>query len=169
MSCCLCYSRTVGCSTPPQSSCPEGNCLKVPHLLVGSSDSIGPCNEDGVILFAGTGLDTTLCGLTVPTYMILSHSDIFTDVSITSTGIYFTSTTDVTTASTGIIEYAVSCGQYAATATATIILKNLCASVICSSTQACNKCTGLCEAVTIDLAGTRPDSETEENTSGFDI
>lgn len=141
--CCLCYPRVCS-SPPPTSSCPNGNCLYIPHLLVGSEDSVGPCNEEGLIPFAGTGINTTLCGVTVPSYIILSHSPIFTDVSINSTGISFTTTTAIEEASVGVIEYGVSCGQYSSIATATIIIKNLCAGTLCGSTQTCNKCTGLC-------------------------
>ena len=147
MSCCLCYPRVLGCSTPPKSACPDGNCLRVPHLLVGSDDSVGPCGEEGLVPFANTGLDTTLCGLLPPTFTILSYSDIFEDVSITSTGIYFTTTSATSEDPVGIIEYGVSCGQYAATATVTIILKNLCVGVLCATNQLCNRCTGVCAGV----------------------
>jgi hypothetical protein len=142
--CCLCYPKVCG---PKKPKCPSGNCLYIPHLLVGSENSVGPCNETGFIPFVDTGIDTTLCGATPPIYTILSHSNIFTNVSIDSTGINFTTTTSIEEASVGVITYAVSCGANASTATATIILKNLCASVICPAGQFCEKCTGVCEDV----------------------
>lgn len=148
--CCLCYGRVCNPPTPP--ACPSGNCLLIPHLLVGSEDSVGPCDEAGLIPFEGTGINTTLCGVTVPSYIILSHSNIFTSVSINSTGISFTTTTAIESASVGVITYAVSCGQYSSIATATIIIKNLCAGVICGSTQECDKCTGDCEDIPGSLA-----------------
>lgn len=147
MSCCLCYPKVCTPSTPPK--CPSGNCLYIPHLLVGSSDSVGPCNETGFIPFADTGIDTTLCGNTTPTYSILDKSNIFTNVTINSTGITFTTTTTIEEASMGVITYAVACGNYASTATVTIIIKNLCASVLCGATQLCDKCTGDC----VDIEG----------------
>lgn len=151
MSCCLCYP-TVCSPTTPTSKCPDGNCLRIPHLLVGSDNSVGPCGETGFIPFAGTGIKTTLCGTTTPTYTILSNSSIFTNVTIDSTGITFTTTSAVSQDSFGVIEYAVSCGKYASTATATIILKNLCASVVCPATQICDRCTGTCVDIDGDIA-----------------
>lgn len=158
--CCLCYPQV--CSPSKPKTCFSGNCLYIPHLLVGSDDSVGPCNEEGLIPFADTGIDTTLCGNVAPTYTILSHPNIFTNVSINSTGISFTTTTAIEEASVGVITYAVSCSGYASTATATIILKNLCASVICPSGQLCAKCTGDCE----DIAGSLTVSGSVLGTAG---
>ena len=146
MSCCLCYP-TVCAPTNPPPKCPDGKCLRIPHLLVGSDNSVGPCGETGLIPFQGTGINTSICGSNTPTYTIISKSNIFTNVSINSTGITFTTTSAVSEDSVGIIEYAVACGQYSSIASATIILKNLCASVICGPTQECNRCTGNCEDI----------------------
>ncbi len=143
--CCLCYPTVCSPTTPKK--CPTGNCLYVPHLLVGSDNSVGPCEEEGLIPFEDTGIDTTLCGNTAPVYTILSHSQIFKNVTINSTGINFTTTIAIEEASVGIISYSVSCGKYASTATVTIILKQLCASVICSAGTYCDKCTGTCEDI----------------------
>ncbi len=151
MSCCLCYP-TVCTTTPPTSKCPDGNCLRVPHLLVGAENSVGPCGETGFIPFSGTGLKTTLCGSTTPTFTIVSKSDIFTNVTINSTGITFTTTNAVSNDSFGVIEYSVSCAGYASIASATIILKNLCVGVICPATQICDKCTGTCVDIDGDIA-----------------
>lgn len=150
MSCCLCYP-TVCTHTPPTPKCPDGNCLRIPHLLVGADNSVGPCGETGLIPFADTGINTSLCGLNPPTYTILSASNIFTNVSINSTGITFTTAATESNDSFGVIEYAVSCGKYASTATATIILKNLCASVICPTNQTCDRCTGNCVDIDGDI------------------
>lgn len=143
MSCCTCYAKS--CSPkPPKSKCPTGNCLHLPHLLLGSGDSVGPCNETAFVPFEGTGIDTTLCGLATPVFTILSSSDVFKDVSITSSGITFTSVNDISNSNFGMIEYAVTCGKYSSMATLTVVFKNLCASVICGPTKECDKCTGNC-------------------------
>lgn len=149
--CCLCYPQVVGCSSTPTSKCPDGNCLRLPHLLIGSEDSVGPCGETGFIPFAGTGIDTTLCGSTTPVYSIQSHSNIFTNVTINSTGITFTTTEANGFASAGLIEYSVKCGKYASISTVTIIIKNLCASSLCPDSEYCDKCTGDCESKTGDI------------------
>lgn len=145
--CCLCYPQVCAPSKP--KTCFSGNCLYVPHLLVGPTNSVGPCDETGLIPFEGTGLDTALCGNVAPTFTILSHSNIFKDVSINSTGITFTTTTSIEEASVGVIEYGVSCSGYASVASATIIIKNLCAGVLCGHGKHCNKCTGTC----VDVPG----------------
>lgn len=156
--CCLCYPSVTGCSTTPTPTCPDGNCLRVPHLLVGAANSVGPCGETGLIPFADTGLSTSLCDdiNTTPVFSIVSHSDIFTNVTINSTGITFTTTEDNGFQSAGLIKYRVKCGIYASEGTATIIIKNPCSGSACDQYETCNKCTGECEPI---------DSEVQINTS----
>lgn len=156
--CCLCYPSVTGCSTTPTPSCPDGNCLRIPHLLVGAEDSVGPCGETGFIPFEDTGLSTTLCSdiNTTPVFSIVSHSEIFTNVSVNSTGITFTTTETNGFKSAGLIKYKVKCGIYSSTGTATIIIKNPCSGTACGQYQTCNKCTGVCEPI---------DSEVQINTS----
>jgi hypothetical protein len=50
-----------------------------------------------------------------------------------------------------------------------IYLKDICKGVLCGDGERCNQCTGDCDDILIDLAGTRPIIPTEVNTSGFDI
>ena len=147
MSCCLCYPKVTGCSSTSTPKCPSGNCLVLPHLLVGSEVSVGPCGEQGFIPFEDTGLKTELCGLATPQFKIISYAPIFEDVSINSSGITFTTTQATSNASAGVIQYAVTCGKYGEYATATIILKNLCAGKICDANEFCDKCTGNCEPI----------------------
>ena len=152
MSCHLCFPNVIGPpNPPPKPLCNNADCLFLPHLLVGSSNSVGPCDEEGLVPFENTGLNTTLCGLLPPTFSIRSHSDIFKDVTIDATGIKFTTTISKSNDPVGIIEYGVSCGQYSQTATVTIILKNLCVGSMCASNEVCNKCTGICELVVGDI------------------
>lgn len=158
--CCICYPQIVdncnGCPPgnpcPPPPKCPTGNCLYLPHFLIGSENSVGPCNETGFIPFADSGLDTSLCGSTTPVFSIVSKSNIFKNVTIDSTGIHFTTTTANGEAPMGVIEYSVSCGLYSSISSVTIILKNLCVAAICPAGTMCNKCNGLCEPLPGDLS-----------------
>jgi hypothetical protein len=149
--CCLCYPTVCSNPTPTTPRCPAGECLYLPHLLVGSENSVGPCGETGFIPFADTGLDTTLCGATTPTFSIISKSPIFTNVTITSSGVTFTTTTALSSDSVGIIEYGVGCGNYSTISSITIILKNLCAGIVCPQGQRCESCSGDCVNINGDL------------------
>ncbi len=52
---------------------------------------------------------------------------------------------------------------------ATAGVEDVCKGVLCGDGEKCNECTGDCDDILIDLAGTRPTETTETNTSGFDI
>lgn len=144
MSCCTCYAKPCS-TTPPKSKCPTGNCLYIPHLLLGSESSVGPCNESALVPFEGMGFNTTLCGETPPVFTLLSHSDIFKNVIINDNHVQFQTTQEKSTAPFGKIEYAVTCGKYSTTSTITIILKNRCKSIVCSPGFKCNPCDGTCD------------------------
>jgi archaellin len=110
---------------------------------------------------------TVTCGNIEPKFTILSYKNVTGVPIITENKITFTPANN--NYAPAEIVYKVACGLLSASGKVIVVYKNNCTDVTCSDNKVCNKCTGNCEEVVIDLAATRPSLDTEVNTSGFDI
>ncbi len=173
VSCCSCFGNSVtlnNCTNPTSTGC--GDCLTLGRILVGCENSIAPCDTSSTLKIP---FDCFCFPCTTPTFKILNQSSIkyATVVSIDKTGV--TIQPDGTGVANSKVEIAFKavCGEDCETKTdygsVVIYLKDICKGVLCGDGEKCNECTGDCDDILIDLAGTRPTVTTEVNTSGFDI
>lgn len=148
--------------TPKPKALCDDNCIYAPNMLV--SDQVTAC--DGV-----TNIDISpiiaKCGDNQPYFSILSYKNVTGQPTITSNQITFTPANN--NYAPGEIVYKVSCGILSASGKIIIAYKDNCSGVICTNGKICNKCTGNCENIEIDLSVIKEQVINEENTSGFVI
>ena len=149
------YKNPCSCSdvinhnynTPP---C-DGECIHVPHMLIIGEDSIGPCDETKSVLWDKC-LNLCTCeknGKTA-TFEVYSAFNL-TVTNIDEDGIEVVSAANNSTENYGKVEYIVRCGRLSNKGTLTVVFKNLCKDIKCSTGQRCDKCTGDCVAIGADL------------------
>lgn len=156
-------------SPPIEQTCPTGNCLYVPSILIHGPTSISNCGEQGFINILEK-TNTNLC-----TRRSLNR---LVQISKTSTNIsaYINTSNQIvfqfinTTSNVGTIKYKVSCGKYSKSDTITIVAKNMCYNVLCESGFTCNPCTGNCDPNTGgDLILEAEEPLTTNNESGLKL
>lgn len=165
--CCICFPTSITSSNPcsPKSKC-GGTCLYIPDLLIGSANSVGPCNENGFIPF--TKNDTTICGTNPITFKVYSSTSNIQVTSITEEGIYFTSKSLLDSDDmVAKITFTTSCDEYATFTNVVVIYKNLCVGVPCGAGYICEKCTGDCIEAVSDITQDTIDPSSEGNGSGL--
>ena len=116
----------------------EEECLRLANLYVGTEDSVGPCNEAGVVQFPEDCFDFSGCDGT-PNFRVYSISDptLLTVQSLTATQMNFTALPGSEgKAITVVIE--AWCGHLRAYGSVTIIIKNPCTE--CPLNFGCNPC-----------------------------
>lgn len=128
-------------SPPITQTCPSGNCIYTPNLLVEMADAANTCGEVGIINLS-TKINVGLCtqkGLQYSVTLKNKNNRINT-MSYSNGQISYTllSTGD----SIGTFEYTVKCGVYSSTGKITIIPFNACYGVVCGDDEICDKCTG---------------------------
>ncbi len=171
-SCCNCFGNSVtlnNCpSTPPTSRC--GDCLTLGRILVGCENSIAPCATEDTLTIP---FDCFCIPCETPQFKILNESEIehVEVVSINGDGLTIQPTGTGKANSKVEIRFKAICADDCNTlsdyGSVVIYLKDICKGVLCGDGEQCNDCTGDCDDITIDLAGTRPPVNDTENTSGF--
>jgi hypothetical protein len=146
-------------SPPPVIPC-NSNCIYAPDLLV--ADQVTACAGSTVIDISPI---TANCGSIEPKFTILSYKNVTGIPTITENTITFVPANN--NYAPAEIVYKVACGLLSASGKVIIVYKNECIDITCETGERCNKCTGLCEEITIDLSGQKPTTEEVENTSGF--
>jgi len=148
-------------SPPPSTPC-DSNCIYAPNLLV--ADQVTAC----VAIATDINISpvTAICS-TPATYSIISSKNVTGTPTITSTKITFIPANN--NYASGEITYKVSCGILSAIGKVIIVYKNNCVGISCPTNQVCNKCTGACQNLSIDLSGQVAAVIPPVNTSGFVI
>jgi len=151
--CSLCWPTVIDCNpcATPSDPCPS-NCIYAPSIVISEDNSVDPCGETGQIPFENLTFGLSICEDDPITYSIVSHSVEVENVSIDEDGITFTSTNAAADTLKATLVYKVSCSSYATLANVTIIFKNPCINVMCSSSEDCNRCTGNCEPAEVDIS-----------------
>ncbi len=148
-------------SPPPVVPC-NGNCIYAPDMLV--ADQVTACAGSTDIDISPV---TVTCGDIEPKFTILSYKNITGTPTITEDKITFIpANNDYAPAE---IVYKVACGMLSTSGKVIVVYKNNCLDITCPDIQVCNKCTGICEDISIDLSGEETEVVTDENTSGFII
>lgn len=148
--CHICFPQIL--SPTPESKkgkCP--NCLVLPNMVISPENSVYPCGQTGFIPFEGTGMELGICGTNTPQFLIHSHSNTVTNVSINQNGITFTTTSEAAEIKIANIKYLVTCGKYSAMGNIDIIIKSRCLNVFCAPDEYCDQCTGDCIEKQSDL------------------
>lgn len=148
-------------SPPPSNPC-DSNCIYAPNLLV--ADQVTACSN------VATDIDISpiiaACSVEAK-YTIVSYKNVTGVPTITSTAVTFIpANNDYKPAE---IIYKISCGMLSDTGKIIIVYKNECIDITCGEGTICNKCTGICEDIEVDLSGVTEEIIPEENTSGFII
>lgn len=146
-------------SPPPVAPC-NNNCIYAPDMLV--ADQVTACA-------GSTDIDispiTVTCDTIEPKFTILSYKNVTGVPTITEDKITFIpANNDYAPAE---IVYKVSCGMLSTSGKIIIVYKNECIDITCDDNKICNKCTGICEDILIDLSNLSEDVLPESNTSGF--
>jgi len=148
-------------SPPPAIPC-NSNCIYAPNMLI--TDQVTAC--DGI-----TDIDISpiivACNADVARYKIVSFKNVQGIPAITSNKITFTPENN--NYESGEIVYKISCGILSATGKIIIVYKNNCIGADCPINHVCNKCTGNCVELDIDLSSNAADVIPAANTSGFVI
>jgi len=148
--CHICFPQILAPTpTSKKGKCPK--CIVLPNMVVSPENSVYPCGETGFIPFEGSGIELGLCGNETVQYLIHSHSNTVTNVSINDQGITFTSTNEAAQIKVANIKYIVTCGKYSAMGSIDIIFKSRCLNVFCGEEKKCDPCTGECEDKLSDL------------------
>lgn len=146
-------------SPPPPKQC-DNNCIYTPDMLV--ADQVTAC--DG-----STDIDISpilaACGGIEPKYTILSYKNVTGTPTITENKITFTPANN--NYAVAEIVYKVTCGILSNSGKIIIVYKNNCSDITCPDGKVCNKCTGLCEDLFIDVSSTIDDASAESNLGGF--
>ena len=153
---CQCLSTVI---SPPPAPC-DANCIYAPSILV--SNSVTACDELAEIDISPI---IAKCGGLPVSYSIVSYKNVTGTPTIDSDKITFVPFNN--NYESDEIVYKVSCGILSAIGKIIIVYKNECVGVTCASDRICNKCTGICEIINIDLSSDNQDIEPEENVSGF--
>lgn len=133
-------------SYPPESSCPSGNCLRVPSITVLPQDSVSGCGATGTVdILAESNLD--ICETTVNWYLLSYDTAAFEAVTLTTGVLEFTTTNAALVGSSYTFTGRVTCegsllSQYF---TVNVFIKNLCLGVLCvTEGESCDPCSGEC-------------------------
>lgn len=148
-------------SPPPVVPC-NGNCIYAPDLLV--ADQVTACAGSTVIDISPV---TVTCGDIEPKFTILSYKNVTGVPTITEDAVTFTPANN--NYAPAEIVYKVACGMLSATGKIIIVYKNNCIGADCPINHVCNKCTGNCVELDIDLSSNAADVIPAANTSGFVI
>ena len=146
-------------SPPPVPPC-NNNCIYAPNMLV--ADQVTAC---GPITDIDISPVTVSCKDIEPKFSIISSKNITGIPTITPDKITFTPANN--DYASGEIVYKVSCGMLSTSGKIIIVYKNECIDITCDSSKICNKCTGICEDILVDLSNLSEDILPESNTSGF--
>jgi hypothetical protein len=171
-SCCTCFGNSVALnycpSSTPTSRC--GDCLTLGRILVGCENSIAPCATTDTLTIP---FDCFCFPCENPQFKVINESEIehLTVLSITKDGLVVKPTGTGRANSKVEIRFKAICADDCNTlsdyGSVVIYLKDICKGILCGDGEVCNDCTGNCDDVVIDLAGTRPAVDETENTSGL--
>ena len=153
---CQCLSTVI---SPPPAPC-DANCIYAPSILV--SNSVTACD---VLAEIDISPIIAKCGGLPVSYSIISYKNVTGTPTINPDKVTFVPYNN--NYESAEIVYKVSCGILSAIGKIIIVYKNNCVGVTCSTNQTCNKCTGICQTINIDLSSEDNDVEPEENVSGF--
>lgn len=154
---CLCLG-TPTISQPP--TCPStDNCLKMADIIVACKDAVGPCGAEGSMDLLDSGVPskpychlTTGCGENPLRLSLLDWSkDIFESVTLDVATLEWVTKDESTINKFGYVDIKACCGELASIFRVMICVKDLCKCSACTTSQQCNKCTGICEAKQIDV------------------
>jgi len=146
-------------SPPPVAPC-NGNCIYAPDLLV--VDQVTACAGSTVIDISPV---TVTCGDIEPRFTILSYKNVTGVPTITENAVTFTPANN--NYAPAEIVYKVACGILSTSGKIIIVYKNNCLDITCINNKVCNKCTGICEDISIDLSGEIEESISDPNLGGF--
>lgn len=155
---CQCLSTVI---SPPPAPC-DANCIYAPSILV--SDSVTACDELAEIDISPI---IAKCGGLPVSYSIVSYKNVTGTPTIDSDKVTFVPYNN--NYESGEIVYKISCGILSATGKIIIVYKNNCIGADCPINHVCNKCTGDCVELDIDLSSNAADVIPAANTSGFVI
>ena len=159
MNSCSCLG-TPTVSTPPACT-PNTDCLIMSDIIVACQDAVGPCGAIGTLNFVthpspptSYNHNTTGCGLNSLNFKLLDwDKELFTSVTLSGSTISWTTTQDTTKVNKfGVVKMKAVCVMLSSLFCITICLKNLCQNNTCTTSQECNKCTGVCQAKSIDVS-----------------
>lgn len=146
-------------SPPPVVPC-NGNCIYAPDLLV--ADQVTACAGSTVIDISPV---TVTCGDIEPKFTILSYKNVTGVPTITEDAVTFTPANN--NYAPAEIVYKVACGMLSTSGKIIVVYKNNCVDITCTNNKVCNKCTGICEDVSVDLSGEVEESISDPNLGGF--
>ena len=153
---CQCLSTVT---SPPPAPC-DSNCIYAPNILV--SNSVTACD---VLAEIDISPIIAKCGGSPVSYSIVSYKNVTGTPTIDSDKVTFVPFNN--NYESAEIVYKVSCGILSAIGKIIIVYKNNCVGVVCTTDKICNKCTGLCETISIDLSSGNQDTISDTNVSGF--
>lgn len=143
---CIC---TVSYTAP--APCPsDSNCLTLGHILAQGEADLDPCSGNGSVSF--DCYDYTACGVTNPTFTVISnsHEGLLNVLTIDYTGLTFETTDESLAGAVVTILIRAICGEYGAYGTVTITVPDPCVGLVCPG-QVCDPCTVTCVDEEIDI------------------
>lgn len=151
---CNCSGNVTIVTTLP---CPQAcsQCFIPKNYIVPVADRVAPCGGEGTLDVDGLNDFSTTCSGNL-TYSIFSYdTDGFNSVSITSGGLLSYELSDLANVGSYYsITYRVRCdaegvGGYGVIQVSPL---DLCLTANCTPSQTCNKCTGECDDIAVDLS-----------------
>ena len=154
MSRCNCLGGiTIITDEPCSTACV--NCFIPVNHVVSAADRVAPCGGSDIINIGALNDFTTTCTGNVFYSLSSFDTDAFSSVTITAGGtLTYVFSSDATPGSHYSITYRVRCdnenvGGYGVVLTSPL---DLCVPSNCTPAQTCDKCTGDCENIAVDLS-----------------
>ncbi len=150
---CNCGSITIVTSKPCTLACAD--CFIPANYIVPASDRVAPCGGSDTITLSDIQTNIGVCTGNV-TYSLYSFStDGFNSVSITSNGaLTYELSSDAEVGTYYEIIYRIRCdvGGYGGYGVVQVTPDDLCLNSNCSPSETCDKCTGDCVDIDVDLS-----------------
>lgn len=146
---CYCSAIQIGNGSSNTKRCTQFDCIFAPHMLLHGDLSVNQCDDSTSVLWDEDCLDDCGCGTVTPTFKLISHTPNLKNVTVSQTGITFTSNKQSTgsTAETSMVAeviYKMSCKRLSTRGSLTIVFNNPCINVDCPIGYVCDECTGDC-------------------------
>jgi len=143
---CKCTGIVSNPNPCPAAAIASCSCIEVCNILIGTSNSVLPCNVAGSVdITSAFTLPCSNCDS--PVFSIISISDNLKNVSINATTVNFTSDwqTGDSSYDVGTIVFQIKCDLLVDQGTITILFKRAGEPNDCTATQTYNPCTGVCD------------------------